>query len=238
VSIKWGEVQVMTSTFAQLLKGNRVFKNVDGKIQDKLISLARPRDYPANSFLTLAGECWPFLLMVMEGNLVVLKESSEGRTLTITELGQGEVFWGPAFFEDAVPNPATIRFTQASRLYLWQRDEVLPIFLENGSITWELSRLMLDRMLKASDIITGLAFQPVAGRLANLLMNYPHQSDSGPMVRTLTLDDMAMRIGTTREMVCRFLQGFADQGMIKITRTELEIIDRDQLTLLAQKEKA
>lgn len=80
--------------------------------------------------------------------------------------------------------------------------------------------------------------QPVAGRLANLLMNYPHQSDGGPIIRTLTLDDMAMRIGTTREMVCRFLQGFANQGLIKITRTEMEVIDRNQLNLLAQKVKA
>lgn len=228
----------MTLSIDDLLKQNPVFKNVRGEIQDILISLAKPRDYSSNSFLTLAGEYWPFLFLVGEGNLVILKESSEGRTLTITELGQGEIFWGPAFFDEKVPNPATMRFTQASLIYLWQRDDVLPIFLENGSITWELSRLMLDRMLKASDIISGLAFQPVAGRLANLLMNFPHQTDSGPIIRTLTLDDMAMRIGTTREMVCRFLQGFADQGLIKITRTELEIINRDQLILLAQKEKA
>lgn len=228
----------MTLTIADLLKENPVFQNVRGEIQDKLISLAKTRDYSSNSFLTLAGEYWPYLFLVGEGNLVILKESSEGRTLTITELGQGEIFWGPAFFDEKVPNPATMRFRQASLIYFWQRDEVLPIFLENGSITWELSRLMLDRMVKASDIISGLAFQPVAGRLANLLMNFPHKSDSGPIIRTLTLDDMAMRIGTTREMVCRFLQGFADQGLIKITRTELEIIDRDQLILLAQKGKA
>lgn len=228
----------MTSSIADFIKENPVFKNVRVEIQDELISLAKPRNYSSNSFLTLAGEYWPFLFLVGEGNLVVLKESSEGRTLTITELGQGEVFWGPAFFDSKVQNPATMRFTQASLIYLWQKDEVLPIFLDNGSITWELSRLMLDRMLKASDIISGLAFQPVAGRLANLLMNFPHQTDCGPIIRSLTLDDMAMRIGTTREMVCRFLQGFADQGLIKITRTELEIIDRNQLTLLAQKEKA
>ena len=227
----------MTSPFADLLKENPVFKNVQGEIQDKLISLAKPQDYSSNSFLTLAGEFWPFLFMVMKGNLEVLKESSEGRTLTITELGPGEIFWGPAFFDEKIPNPAIMRFTHASLIYLWQRDEVLPIFLENGSITWELSKLMLNRMLKASDIITGLAFQPVAGRLANLLMNYPHQSENGPIIRTLTLDDMAMRIGTTREMVCRFLQGFANQGLIKINRTEMEIIDREQLKLLAQKEK-
>jgi len=230
--------QSMNSTIADLLKKNPVFKDLQEEILEKLISLAKPRKYAINSFLTNAGEFWPYLFLVGEGNLVVSKDSSEGRSLTITDLGQGEIFWGPAFFDDKIPNPATIRCSQASTLYLWKKEEVLPIFLENGSITWELSRLMLERMLKASEIITGLAFQPVAGRLANLLMNYPHQSDGGPMVRTLTLDDMAMRIGTTREMVCRFLQSFADQGLIKITRTEMEIIDRNQLILLAQKEKA
>ena len=48
-------------------------------------------------------------------------------------------------------------------------------------------------------------------------MNYPHQSGVGPIVRTLTLDDMALRIGATREKACRFLQVFADQGLITIT---------------------
>jgi CRP/FNR family transcriptional regulator len=93
-------------------------------------------------------------------------------------------------------------------------------------------------MLNASDLITGLAFQQVAGRLAHLLLKFPNDNQKGPMVRSLTLDDMASRIGSTREMVCRFLQGFANQGIIKITRTELEIIDRDQLEALSQKEKA
>jgi len=77
----------------------------------------------------------------------------------------------------------------------------------------------------------------VAGRLARLLMDYPGRTASGPISRSLTLDNMAARIGTTREMVCRLLQRFADDEVIKITRTEFEITDRERLVKMTQKER-
>jgi hypothetical protein len=48
----------------------------------------------------------------------------------------------------------------------------------------------------------------------------------------LTLDDMATRIGTTREMVCRVLYRFADKKLINVTRTEFVLTDRDGLSCL------
>jgi hypothetical protein len=44
---------------------------------------------------------------------------------------------------------------------------------------------------------------------------------------------MAARIGSTREMVCRHLYHFADQGIIQINRTEFKIMDQDLLKDLA-----
>jgi DNA-binding transcriptional regulator LsrR (DeoR family) len=73
--------------------------------------------------------------------------------------------------------------------------------------------------------------------LARLLIDYPGQSSLGPVARSLTLDDLAARIGSTREVVCRFLQRFADDELIKITRTEFEITDRDRLLSIVHKGK-
>jgi len=38
--------------------------------------------------------------------------------------------------------------------------------------------------------------------------------------RLLTLGEMAARIGTTREMVCRVLYRFADKNLINVARAE------------------
>jgi len=44
-------------------------------------------------------------------------------------------------------------------------------------------------------------------------------------VADMTLDEMAAQIGTTREMVCRLLYRFAEEGAVEISRTEFMISD-------------
>jgi CRP-like cAMP-binding protein len=87
---------------------------------------------------------------------------------------------------------------------------------------------MVARMLHAARM-EGLAFQPVAGRLLHLLAELPRREG-----RRAFLPTKWRRIGTTREMVCRFLYRLAGQGMISITRTEFAITDRKALLDLAQ----
>ena len=56
-------------------------------------------------------------------------------------------------------------------------------------------------------------------------------------IHDLTLDEMAARIGSTREMVCRQLYKMADQGVIRINRTEITIEDLGTLKETAGKLK-
>ena len=192
------------------------------------------RQYPKGGIITLAGDIWPYLFLVLEGTVTALKESSEGRSLIIATFETGELFWGTAFFQDNAPMPVSLEVRKTTKIMVWSRENILPIFLNHGDMSWELCRVMVNRMMRASEIVEGLAFQPVAGRVAGLLLeNYP--SDHDFTSRNLTLDEMAARIGTTREMVCRVLHGFSDKGLITITRTEFSIINRQQLDELAQK---
>lgn len=112
---------------------------------------------------------------------------------------------------------------------LWTHESMFPLLMKNGRLSWELSRLMIQRVQLASEIVEKLAFQPVGGRLARLLVEYAGEDTRGPVARNSTLDEMAARIGSTREVVCRFLHRFSDQGLIEITRTEFSITDRKGL---------
>ena len=96
---------------------------------------------------------------------------------------------------------------------------------------------MIQRVQMASEIVEKLAFHPVGGRLARLLVEFFGEHSQGPLTRSLTLDEMAARIGSTREVVSRFLHRFSNQGLIEITRTEFSITDRKGLEDLAQRVK-
>ncbi len=71
--------------------------------------------------------------------------------------------------------------------------------------------------------------QQVMGRLAGLLLDVFGDAGDEFRARELTLEDMAARIGTTQEMVCRHLYRFAEKGAIEIRRTELRITNRSIL---------
>lgn len=219
------------------LAANAVFATLSPEERCALLNLSRTRHLQKGEFLTLAGDLWPYLFWVVEGVISAIKESAEGRSLVAISFGAGEVFWGVAFFSPSLRMPVSLRVDAPAQVRLWSREQLLPLILSHGSTSWELCCLMLERMLRASEIIETLAFQPVAGRLAKLLVEFSESKDQARIARTMTLDEIAARIGTTREVVCRFLHRFSDEGIIDITRTEFVVTDHARLNALAQQEK-
>lgn len=211
-----------TNLSVELAK-NPLFSKLETEQLERLIESGNPQNYPAGQWITHYGSSWPYLFYVEEGLVEALKESPEGRSLVIMELEKGMVFWGIGFFKDGVGMPVAFIAKENSRLLLWSREQLLPLLLDNGFLSWELSRLMVERMLRASEIVEELAFQPVAARLALFLLEQFGDRAGDTVTRDLTLDEMAARIGSTREMVCRQLYKLADKGMIQINRTELKI---------------
>jgi CRP/FNR family transcriptional regulator len=213
------------------LKDSAPFTALSDAALDIIRERAITRRLPEKTFLTTSGEAWPYLMLVGSGSMEAIKESLEGRSLLVLTLDPGDVFWGVSFFDDGLRMPVSIRAAEDCELFLWQREAILPILRENPDALWALTQLVIRRVQIASDIVDDLAFQPVAGRLAKLLLDqYP---DQGPVERNLTLDEMAARVGSTREMVCRVLYRLADDSLIHITRTEFSLIDRTGLQEIA-----
>ena len=210
-----------------------LFSGMPPKKIEELDHLSMVRDYPKGQWITHYGADWPYLFLIEEGAVTALKESAGGRSLVVITLETGDVFWGTGFFMEGMGMPVALEANQKTRLRLWSRDKLLPFMISNGQFTWRLAQLMVERMMRASRILEELAFQPVAGRLAHLLLQQFEDQSGDTLTRDLTLDEMAARIGSTREMVCRHLYHFADQGVIQINRTEFKIMDQDMLEDLA-----
>lgn len=217
-----------------LLAENAVFQTFAPPDLQQVQQAALLRHYRKGERMVLLGDIWPYIFLMAGGAIEAWKESTEGRILHVNRFGRGDIFWGLAFFRENAPMPVSLEVREGSRLYLWQRDAILPILLRNGRASWELSRLMAERMQRASEILEGLAFQPVAGRLARLLLDRFEQEGDSSISRNLTLDEMAARIGSTREMVCRALYGFSDKKLIEVTRTEFVLTDRKGLARLLE----
>ena len=87
-------------------------------------------------------------------------------------------------------------------------------------------RLFADRISDLMQLIEEVAFRKLDQRLAALLLGKG---------RTLhvTHQQLADELGSVREIVSRLLKGFADQGMVRLAREQVEIVDPAGLRRIA-----
>jgi CRP-like cAMP-binding protein len=216
---------------------NSIFASLDPQEIRALEKRGEVRRFRSGEWIAQYGDIWPYFFFVKSGEITAVKESYEGRSLILTSLHAGDVFWGLAFFMEDAPMPASLRAAVETETLLWSRENLLHLFQKSGPLSWELSCLMIRRVQLASEIVEKLAFQPVAGRLARMLVEFAGDAAGKSIARSFTLDEMAARVGTTREVVCRFLHRFSDQGLIEITRTEFSVKDHKGLEELAKQSK-
>ena len=195
------------------------------------------KKYHKGEYTTHKNDIWPNLLFVCSGEFIATKDSGKGRSFVIESLKPGDIFWGLALFELDKPNPMAIQCSKDGELLLWNKSHIEEIISSNPQIAWEIFSLLANKMARAGEIVEELAFRPLPSRLANLLLDQFEGSQDNYISRVLTLDEMAARIGSTREMVCKILYQFSDKGIIDIHRTEYKIKDRSALENIEKKMK-
>ena len=220
-----------------LLAQNKAFSSLPPHEILAIEELGAKRQYSKNEFVTYQGDVWPYLLFVRSGEFQALKESKSGRSFVIDNFEPGEIFWGLALFEEGKLNPAAIRTAKKGSILLWNKTQIEEIVSNNTQVAWCLFSLLAEKMSRVGEMVEELVFQPLTGRLANLLIEQFEMADEDVISRDLTLEQMAARIGSTREMVCKILYQFSDEEIIEIQRTQLKINDRPRLFEIANKIK-
>lgn len=79
-------------------------------------------------------------------------------------------------------------------------------------------QLFSERISELMQLVEEVAFRKLDQRLANLLLG------RGKLIQT-THQQLADELGSVREMVSRLLKGFAEQGMVRLGREQIEILD-------------
>ena len=221
-----------TSSLETLLQELPVFSRLTPPEHKFLESVAVSKSYASGNNIAFQGDIWPHAFILQKGEVVVQKLSTEGRSLGSLRLSSRQMFWSPSLF-DGNPLPATLETSRNCLVFLWNQEHIMPVIQKNHLAMWDLCVMLTQRMRHASGMVEDLAFQPVASRLARLLVKQFDESPKKAFERSLSLDDMAAMIGTTPVMVCKLLSRFAEQGVIKVSRSEFEFIDHKKLGQIA-----
>ena len=205
--------------------------------------------YPALATLppplqALAAHCTPFTVppgtvlfdmdapcqgfpLVLEGEVRVVRNSGDGRSLELYRVLPGELcLVSSASLFRAQPLSAQGVASRASTLMLIPPD-VFHRWLEHPAFRDLVLGLYAERMADLTALVDAVSFQRLDQRLAAALLGHGAEL-------AVTHQQLADTLGTVREIVSRLLRRFEREGCIALGRERIRIVDSAALRARAQ----
>ena len=215
------------------LKHIDILQKLPDNDQTTLVQSARRRSLKPGEYLCHQGDVWRYVFWMATGKLRWAMLSAGGREHVLFHIDAGKLFWAHSLFDEQ-PMPASLSAVERSLIYLWHADDIQVVLYRNPEVLWEVNRHLVGIMRQARQVIYGLAFQPVAGRLAHLLLDRFRGKDESTQERDLSLSEIAATVATSPEVVCRLLHQFQEDGILEVTRTTITLRDQTSLEDLVE----
>lgn len=215
-----------------LLKAVSYFSSMDGAALKLVAQSAIRRVYDAGQVILLEGEPCVGLYIVESGWLKAVKIGLDGREQVLQTLGPGEVFNAVSVFTDA-PNQATVTALETSRVWIIQREVLLSMIDQHPTLARQVVKDLAGRVMHLVRMVEDLSLRSVEARLARLLLEQA-EGKTVQRQRWATQAEIAARLGTVPDMVNRALRKLAEAGMIHVERHQIQILDKEGLSDIAQ----
>src|SRR6266481_1008788 len=195
-----------------------------------MVSLARlttRRRYPKDTVVFFENEEGDFFFTITEGRIKVTILGDDGREVILSVLGPGD-FFGEMALLDNEPRSATAIAVEESELLSLHRTDFQNTIGDNPSISNALIKILTARLRRANHQISTLALLDVYGRVARVILDMAREEgrrlkDGRIAYRRATHQEIANRIGTTRETVTRMLKDLERQSLIRIEGKEMVV---------------
>jgi len=195
-------------------------------LREKALNQAQPISVPAGTVLFDEHQPCQGFPFILSGGIRVSKSATNGRELPLYRVLPGEscIITSSCLLGHADYNARGVTESQTTLVLLPRAvfDELLaqPAFRDF------FFQLFAERMADLMQLIEEVAFRKLDQRLAGLLLG------KGKILHA-THQQLADELGSVREIVSRLLKGFAEQGLVRLGREQVEILDAPGLRKIA-----
>jgi len=183
----------------------------------QLRSLAR------NTVFIHEGDQGDSLFVILSGRVKVFVADGEGREMVLDIHGPGDYVGEMAL--DGRPRAASVMAIEPTVCSVLTRDALRAAIAANPDVAMNLIGTLIERARIATENVRSLALMDVYGRVARLLLSLAVEQPGGRMVvpERLTQQDIADRVGASRDMVSRIFKDLTTGGYVTVVDRQITI---------------
>jgi CRP/FNR family transcriptional regulator, anaerobic regulatory protein len=203
-----------------------LLRRADPRLAEEFRQAASFARIPAGRDVLVEGDRADAIALLLSGVVRVYTVGETGREITLYRFGSGEscILTANAILSrQSFPAIATVEqdaeavMIPADTFRDWvRRHDLWRDFLFN---------LLSQRLTSLMAIVDEVAFRRMDARVAALLRT---RAQAEQPIR-ITHQQIAAELGSSREVISRILEGFAAEGLIRVTRGQIDILDAETL---------
>lgn len=213
------------------------FKSLPIEAQNAIINVAIYRQYKAGQVIYLEGEPAEYVYILEKGWVKATRMTHEGREQGLLFLRPVEIFGDIAVFS-GTSYPGTVTALEDVDAWLIPSEVLLLLVKQYPSLALAIIQRLSERVLHYIGLVEDLSLRSVEARLAStLLRNAELQNDHLVVSRRewTTLDEMAIRLGTVRDVLSRAMKVLEAENLIIVNKQSIQLLDPQRLAERAER---
>ncbi len=209
----------------RVFAGIDLFAGVEEAELAALFDASVSKSAKKNSVVIHEGDKADSLYIIASGRVKVYCSDRSGKDIVLNVMEAGEYFGELALLDDDVRSASVRALEDAEFKVIYKKDFDAKLD-EHPKIGRAIIRNLTRRIRKLTRDVKSLALEDVYGRVATVLRNLAEVGDDGVnrITQKLTQQDIADRVGSSREMVARILKDLTVGGYIANENRQILII--------------
>jgi CRP/FNR family cyclic AMP-dependent transcriptional regulator len=200
----------------------RIEALADPLVRD-LARAARCAAWRATRSFIQEGETGDSLYVILSGRVKVFVADADGREMVLDFHGPGDYVGEMSL--DGRPRSASVMAVEPTVCSALTREALRAAIVANPDLAMNLICTLIERARTATENVRSLALMDVYGRVARLLLSLAVEQPGGKMVvpERLTQQDIADRVGASRDMVSRIFKDLTTGGYVTVVDRQITI---------------
>jgi len=203
-----------------------LFSSLSEKELQALESMSISRKFFKGTTIFHEGDDAIAMYIIVTGKVRVYVGDNEGKEFTLNTIGAGGYFGELSLLDDE-KRSATVMTTEDTVLSVIYKKDIVSGFLANSKLSIGMIRSLTSDVRKLTNDIKTLALKDVYGRTRKVLEDLAIERDGEIFIEEkMTQQDIANRIGSSREMVARTLKGLIEGDYLKVERKQFYLLKK------------
>jgi CRP/FNR family cyclic AMP-dependent transcriptional regulator len=184
------------------------------------------RSFGANTVLVTEEDRSDALFIILSGRVKAYGSSLDGREVVYSVLGAGEYFGEMTL--DGGPRSASVMTLEPTTCAVVPGADVRDFLANHPDFALHLVKKLIKLARASTEHVKSLALEDVYGRIARLLRTLAKDEGDGVKLvpEKLTQQDIAERVGSSREMVSRVFKPLLEGGYIEIRAGRIALLKK------------